>query len=209
MGCCMRRRSPSLISGSFAHRRSRRLLQRIWNRSPGPPADVGKAKEVECFRFAEPELVWRDDLGERANCFAWSAVQWRSCRGRRQGRLKGRWNGPWAAFGHAAVHALLLFLILLSLDRQSLPDTVTSTCVAPNRVTGGDFLYALLSSEALSAADRSGRVAATERRCWSAAHHSLPPLPVEPITVPIGGRCLGRSLSRKGPRAMPSAQNSA
>ena len=32
MGCSMRRRSPSLISRSCAHRRSRRLLRRIWNR---------------------------------------------------------------------------------------------------------------------------------------------------------------------------------
>src|SRR5712691_3731500 len=32
MGCSMRRRSSSLISRSFADRRSRRLLRRIWNR---------------------------------------------------------------------------------------------------------------------------------------------------------------------------------
>src|ERR1700746_1442769 len=57
MGCSMRWRSSSLICRSFADRRSRRLLRRIWNRPlPGPPADRGEAKKIERFRFAEPQL---------------------------------------------------------------------------------------------------------------------------------------------------------
>jgi len=52
----MRRRSSSLISRSFADRRSRRLLRHLEPALPGPSADMSEAKKIERFRFAAPEL---------------------------------------------------------------------------------------------------------------------------------------------------------
>src|SRR6516165_11772879 len=56
MDCTMRRRSSSLISRSFADRRSRRLLRHLEPALPGPSADMSEAKKIERFRFAAPEL---------------------------------------------------------------------------------------------------------------------------------------------------------
>ena len=54
MGWCMRRRSSSLISLSFALMRSRRVFRLIWNLPRRVPADEGEAQEVEGLRFAKP-----------------------------------------------------------------------------------------------------------------------------------------------------------